>query len=59
MEKSKLIDLFGLSNDPLNNDQLDDLLFRLELEEILTFSAKPGDALPGTGRHAMDSFIII
>lgn len=32
MKKSKLIDLFGLSGDSSSNDQLDDLLFRLESE---------------------------
>lgn len=30
MKKSGLIDMFGLSSDPISNDQLDDLLFRLE-----------------------------
>lgn len=30
MEKAKLIDLFGMSGDPLDNDKLDDLLLRLE-----------------------------
>jgi len=30
MRESKLIDLFGLDNDPLKESQLDDLLFRLE-----------------------------
>ncbi|MDE2365391.1 MAG: hypothetical protein KGM95_00485 [Betaproteobacteria bacterium] len=59
MKKSKLIDLFGLSKNPQDNDQLDDLIFRLELEEILTFSTKHGDALPMTEGHAVDSFIII
>ena len=32
MEKTKLIDLFGMSGDPLDNDELDDLLLRLESE---------------------------
>lgn len=59
MKKSKLIDLFGLSKNPQDNDQLDDLIFRLELEEILTFSTKHGDALSMTEGHAVDSFIII
>ncbi|SFH25722.1 hypothetical protein SAMN05216299_10453 [Nitrosospira sp. Nsp14] len=30
MKKSGLIDMFGLSSDPISNDQLDGLLFRLE-----------------------------
>jgi|SRR5690242_18859542 hypothetical protein len=30
MKKSKLIDMFGLSEDSANNDRLDNLLFRLE-----------------------------
>lgn len=30
MKKSELIDMFGLSGDSSSNDQLDDLLFRLE-----------------------------
>jgi hypothetical protein len=30
MKKSRLIDMFGLSGDPVNNDRLDALLFRLE-----------------------------
>ena len=30
MKKSGLIDMFGLSGDPINNDPLDGLLFRLE-----------------------------
>jgi hypothetical protein len=30
MKKSKLIDMFGLSEDSASSDQLDDLLFRLE-----------------------------
>jgi len=30
MKKPKLIDMFGLSGDPANDKQLDDLLFRLE-----------------------------
>jgi hypothetical protein len=33
MKKSRLIDMFGLSGDPANNDQLDNLLFRLESDE--------------------------
>jgi hypothetical protein len=32
MRESGLIDLFGLSNDPLKESRLDDLLFRLESE---------------------------
>lgn len=59
MKKSKLIDLFGLSKDSLNNDQLDDLLFRLELEEILTSRTTPSDILSNPDRQVMDSFIII
>ena len=30
MKKSELIDMFGLRSDSSSNDQLDDLLFRLE-----------------------------
>jgi hypothetical protein len=30
MKKSGLIDMFGLSSDPISNDQLDSLLFHLE-----------------------------
>jgi hypothetical protein len=30
MKKSGLIDMFGLSSDPISNDQLDSLLFRFE-----------------------------
>lgn len=30
MGKNKLIDLFGMSGDSLDNDELDDLLLRLE-----------------------------
>lgn len=30
MKTSNLIDMFGLSGDPSSDDQLDDLLFRLE-----------------------------
>jgi hypothetical protein len=33
MKKSRLIDMFGLSGDPENNDQLDNLLSRLESDE--------------------------
>jgi hypothetical protein len=58
MEKSKLIDLFGLSADPLNNDELDDLLFRLELEIIAT-SFKSDNALFDSERQTMASFTII
>lgn len=32
MKKTKLIDMFGLSGDPSNDDELDDLFFRLERE---------------------------
>lgn len=32
MEKTKLIDLFGMSGDPLESEELDDLLLRLESE---------------------------
>ncbi|MEO6563410.1 MAG: hypothetical protein ABIN99_10270 [Nitrosospira sp.] len=32
MRKTKLIDIFGLSRDPLDNALVDDLLFRLESE---------------------------
>ncbi len=59
MKKSKLIDLFGLSKDSLNIDQLDDLLFHLELEETLTSRTTPGDVLSNPDRQVMDSFIII
>lgn len=36
MKKSKLIDLFGLSGDSSSDNQLDDLLFRLESERPAT-----------------------
>ena len=32
MSESGLVDLFGLSNDPLKESQLDDFIFRLESE---------------------------
>jgi hypothetical protein len=32
MKKTKLIDMFGLSGDPSDDDELDDLFFRLEHE---------------------------
>ncbi|MEO8767862.1 MAG: hypothetical protein ABI363_05930 [Nitrosospira sp.] len=32
MEETKLVDIFGLSGDPLDNALVDDLLFRLESE---------------------------
>jgi hypothetical protein len=41
MKKSSLIDMFGLNDDPGNNDQLDNLLFRLESEEHIP--CKDGD----------------
>ena len=33
MKKSRLIDMFGLNDDPGKSDQLDNLLLRLESEE--------------------------
>ena len=33
MKKTRLIDMFGLSGDPISNDQLDNLLFRLESDD--------------------------
>jgi hypothetical protein len=33
MKKTGLIDMFGLSGDPISNDQLDNLLFRLESDD--------------------------
>jgi hypothetical protein len=33
MKKSRLIDMFGLNDDPGNNHQLDNLLLHLESEE--------------------------
>jgi hypothetical protein len=36
MKKTGLIDMFGLSSDPLSNDQLDGLLFRLESDAHIT-----------------------
>lgn len=38
MNKPRLIDMFGLSGNPANDAQLDDLLFRLESES----STAPG-----------------
>ncbi len=38
MKNSKLIDLFGLSGDSSSDDQLDDLLSRLELSKSIIFS---------------------
>lgn len=58
MEKSKLIDLFGLSGDSLIDDQLDDLLFRLELE-IIASGFKSGNIPFALERQTMASFIII
>lgn len=44
MKKSKLIDLFGLSGDSSSDDQLDDLLFRLESERPTTLHGNSNDA---------------
>ena len=44
MKKSKLIDLFGLSGDSSSDDQLDDLLFRLEWERPTTLHGNSKDA---------------
>ena len=45
MKKSKLIDLFGLSGDSSSDDQLDDLLFRLESERPATLHGNSKAAL--------------
>jgi hypothetical protein len=44
VKKSKLIDLFGLSGDSSSDDQLDDLLFRLESERPTTLHGNSKDA---------------
>jgi hypothetical protein len=41
MKKSGLIDMFGLSSDPISNDQLDGLLFRFESDARI---AREGDS---------------
>lgn len=41
MKKSGLIDMFGLSSDPISNDQLDSLLFRFESDAHI---ASEGDS---------------
>ena len=41
MKKSGLIDMFGLSGDPISNDQLDGLLFRFESDAHI---AREGDS---------------
>jgi hypothetical protein len=51
VKKSKLIDLFGLSGDSSSDDQLDDLLFRLESERPTTLHGNSKDAF-------MSAFII-
>ncbi|SEK61166.1 hypothetical protein [Nitrosovibrio tenuis] len=58
MKKSPLIDLFGLSEDPLDNNRLDELFYRLELE-IITSNSMPDNALFDPERQVIDSFIII
>lgn len=42
MKKSRLIDMFGLNDDPGNNDQLDNLLLRLESEEHIPGKDRAG-----------------
>ncbi len=46
MEKTKLIDLFGMSGDPLDNDELDDLLLRLESESQNILEVNYGSTYP-------------
>jgi len=43
MNTSKLIDMFGLSGDPENDDRLDDLLFRLESDTSTASGGVSGD----------------
>lgn len=46
MEKTKLIDLFGMSGDPLDSDELDDLLLRLESESQNILEVNYGSTYP-------------
>ena len=59
MKKSKLIDLFGLSGDSSSDDQLDDLLFRLESERPTMLHGNSKDAFMSvfitTGNTSLDS----
>jgi hypothetical protein len=57
MEKSRLIDLFGLNTDSSDSHRLDNLLFHLELETVTC--AEPENFVFDQETQGMDGFIII